>query len=380
MTNILAAAASRPKVVIIGGGATGTGIARQAAERGFDVTLVDRGKLGMGTSGHFHGMLHSGARYAVNDESVAAECYEENQRLRKLTPSAIIDTGGMFVALDDSEAAHADIIMAACSRAGVPTEEISVSKALSLEPGVNLAIKRAFLVPDAFIDGAKLIDINRRSAESVGAAEFIEDHAVTGFELQGGKITAVEIRSLQTGESHHLDCDYVISAAGVWSGRIAAMAQVSLDMIFDKGTMIAFKDSFSERVLNRSRPESDGDLLVPDSHGRSVLGTTARVIADPDHSQPSQEEVDVLMREGVAMVPALASAEAVRVFTGVRPLFSDGSLQVEGATRSVSRSYHIIDHKDQAVSNFMSVVGGKVTLYRRMAEDAVSLLERKAAS
>lgn len=72
-----------PRIVIIGGGATGTGIAREAAQRGYAVTLVERGQLGQGTSGRFHGILHSGARYAEN-------------QLRRLKPSAITDTGGMF--------------------------------------------------------------------------------------------------------------------------------------------------------------------------------------------------------------------------------------------------------------------------------------------
>jgi glycerol-3-phosphate dehydrogenase len=95
-------------VLIIGGGATGAGIAAEAARRGFSVTLVERGGLGAGTSGSFHGMLHSGARYVVNDPAVAAACYAENQRLRRLIPSAIVDTGGLFVAMTEEEAQHAD--------------------------------------------------------------------------------------------------------------------------------------------------------------------------------------------------------------------------------------------------------------------------------
>ena len=148
-------------------------------------------------------------------------------------------------------------------------------------------------------------------------------------------------------------------------------------MIFDKGTMITFKDRFANRVLNRARSENDGDLVVPDAQGRSVLGTTARVVSHPDNTRPSQEEIDLLINEGSAMIPSLATAEVSRVYTGVRPLFDTSGLLVEGQTRAVSRSYHLLDHADQSVDNFLSIVGGKVTLYRRMAEDTVNLLNAK---
>lgn len=368
----------RKKVVIIGGGATGTGAASQAAEAGFEVVLIDRGKLGSGTTGNFHGMLHSGGRYAVNDVSVAAECYQENQRLRQLVPSAIIDTGGMFVACDDTEASHADLIMSSCRQAGIPLEEITVERALQLEPYLSRGIKRAFLTADAFIDGAKLIAINRRAGQSSAVpVKFIENHTASGFERNNRRITAVMARDTRSGETIKVDCDFVINAAGVWSGEVAALAEVSLKMIFDKGTMIAFKDRFANRVLNRARSENDGDLVVPDAQGRSVLGTTARVVSHPDNARPSQEEIDLLIDEGSAMIPSLATAEASRVYTGVRPLFDTSGLLVEGQTRAVSRSYHLLDHADQSVDNFLSIVGGKVTLYRRMAEDTVNLLNAK---
>ncbi|HEX8226661.1 MAG TPA: FAD-dependent oxidoreductase [Candidatus Saccharimonadales bacterium] len=380
------ARAAVPTVVVIGGGATGTGIASEASRRGFRVILVERGTLGCGTSSHFHGILHSGGRYAVNDPATAAECYQENQLLRVHIPSAITNTGGLFVALTDDEAHHADKWLLACAKAGIPTEELTPAEALRREPQLNPALKRAFTVPDAFISGAEVIRLNRLAALNAPVpARFLIHHTVSGMQRTGGRITGVIVRDSRTRQASLINCDYVINAAGVWAGRVAALADVRLHMVFDKGTMITFRQELTRAVINRCRPEADGDLLVPSGHG-SIMGTTARVISDPDACQPTQEEADTLIREGSAMVPALAQAEATYIYAGVRPLFkaSDdvtapatagaSGPAAAGSTRGISRSFRVLDHSDAGASNFISVVGGKVTLYRKMAEAATDLL------
>lgn len=377
-----------PNVVVIGGGATGVGIARDAGLRGFKVTLIERGDLGSGTSTRFHGILHSGARYTVNDPEVAAACYHENQLLRHVIPTAITDTGGLFVALTVEEVAHADVLMAACARAGIPTTEITPEEAIAAEPHLSHAVRRAFRVPDGFVDGAEVLRLNRLSAmEADVPATFLPHHTVTGFKQHAGRLTAVMVADSHSGAARQVACDYVINAGGVWAGQIAALADIPLHMIFDKGTMITFKHQFSRAVLNRCRPENDGDLLVPGGpNGGSVMGTTARVITDPDACFPTQEEVDLLLKEGTALIPQLQHAEATRVFAGVRPLFNaDSPALTPGAdnavlnnSRKVRRSFEVLDHSAQGVDNFLSVVGGKVTLYRLMAETTVDLLCDKA--
>lgn len=371
------AARTRPKVIIIGGGATGTGIAREAAHRGFEVILVEKGDLGRGTTGNFHGILHSGARYAVNDPLVAADCYRENQLLRQIVPSAIVDTGGMFVALNDDEVAHGDRIKEACRVAGIPVTQITPEQALQAESQLSPDVKAAFLVPDGFIDGVELMRLNQQAAlQAETPATFLTNHTATAFHKEADRITSVSVKNEVTGDVIQISCDYVINAAGVWAGRVAQLAHVPLDMIFDKGSMIVFKGQFSRVVLNRCRPESDGDLLVPQA-GQSIMGTTARVITDPDDCLPTQEEVDVLLAEGSELIPAMRTAEATRVYAGVRPLFGNSDVAGSSNTRAVSRSFRVLDHTGDGVENFISVIGGKVTLYRLMAEVAVDAMRTK---
>ena len=369
-----------PTVIVIGGGATGAGIARDASQRGFKVIVIEMGEMASGTTGHFHGILHSGSRYAVQDLATAAECYNENQILRRMIPSAITDTGGLFLAMNDEEASYADTLIEACIGAGIPAEEISIDEVRAGEPHVGPSLKRAFTVPDAFIDGVHMVKLNQAAAEHAEVpAKFLTNHQVVGVGKTGDSVSSVRVRDTQSGEIHDISCDYVINASGIWAGLIAGLADIKLEMIYDKGSMIAYQDNFSTAVLNRCRPQDDGDLLVP-SGGFSVLGTTARVITDIDQGWPTQEEIDVLIREGSEMIPALQAAEVSKIYAGIRPLQGSPALQPTENTRGISRSYHVIDHAHDGVNNFISVVGGKVTVYRLMAETAVDLLCSKTGN
>src|ERR1700684_3203503 len=114
------------EILVIGGGATGSGVAWGAALRGYDGVLVDRHDLAEGTSGRFHGMLHSGGRYAVKDPRAARECIAENRILRRVAADCIEDTGGLFVTTPWDDPAYADRFAQGCSDTGVDCEEIPV--------------------------------------------------------------------------------------------------------------------------------------------------------------------------------------------------------------------------------------------------------------
>src|ERR1700753_527833 len=116
-------------VLVIGGGGTGAGVAWDAALRGLDVILVDRFDLAEGTSGRFHGLLHSGGRYVVKDPNAAVECIAENRILRRVAADAVEDTGGFFVTTPFDDPAYADKFVQGCRDTGVDCEEVPGSVA-----------------------------------------------------------------------------------------------------------------------------------------------------------------------------------------------------------------------------------------------------------
>ncbi len=364
-------------VLIVGGGATGAGVLRDLARRGLRCLLVEMGDLGSGTTGRYHGLLHSGGRYVVGDPQAARECIEENTVLRRIAAACLDDTGGYFVATAADPDDYADAFSGACIECGVPCDEIAASELLRLEPALDPGIKRAFRVPDASLRAMPLILANVADARSRGSDALPYQRAV-GFDLRGDRIVAAQLRDERTGESRRVEAGSVVSAAGAWAGRVAALAGVTLDMILGKGTMLVFERRLTQAVINRCHPPADGDILVPVTDA-SILGTTDVRVDDPDVPLPTEAEIETLMREGSVLIPGLRSVGIRRAYAGVRPLYDQLVPGAAGAgDRSVTRSHVVVDHAVRdGIENLVSVVGGKVTTYRLMAEQTADLVTRK---
>jgi glycerol-3-phosphate dehydrogenase len=131
------------EVLVIGGGATGTGVLRDLAMRGFKCVLVERRDLTHGTTGRYHGLLHSGGRYVVKDPQAARECIEENRILRRIMPDCIEDTGGFFVLTPWDDPSYAPRFVAGCQAVGIPIEEVSIGQMLREEPLLKPLLSRA---------------------------------------------------------------------------------------------------------------------------------------------------------------------------------------------------------------------------------------------
>src|SRR6201995_6155207 len=201
------------EVLVIGGGATGTGVAWDAALRGYDVVLVDRQDLAEGTSGRFHGLLHSGGRYAVKDPRAAEECIGENRILRRVAADCIEDTGGLFVTTPFDDAAYADRFAQGCADTGVDCEEISVADALALEPRLKPEISRAFRVPDANIDVWKTVWAMGRGAQQRGA-RILTYHEAIDIRRSADTVTGARVKDVRSGEELEIEAAVTVNASG----------------------------------------------------------------------------------------------------------------------------------------------------------------------
>ena len=355
------------EVLVIGGGSTGAGVVRDAAMRGLKTVLVERKDLADGTTGRFHGLLHSGGRYAVKDPEAAKECIAENLILRRTAPDCIEDTGGLFVTTPWDDPAFGDSFVEGCEATGVPVEEIAVSEALRREPRLDPGISRAFSVPDAAIDPWKLVWGCARSAQEHGA-QILLYHRVVDLDRDGDRVTGALVRDELTGEELRIHADVVINAAGAWAGQVAELAGCRVTVLPGKGIMIAMNHRLVNTVVNRCKMPADGDILVP-IRTVCVIGTTDVRVADPDELEITQSEVDEMLDEGEKLVPGFREARALRVWAGARPLFSQEEV---ADTREVSRSHALVDHRDRdGVACLVTITGGKTTTFRLMAEVAV---------
>jgi glycerol-3-phosphate dehydrogenase len=358
---------SQTDVLVIGGGATGTGIARDLAIRGVDVTLVERGGLSAGTSGRSHGLLHSGARYAETDKPEARTCLEESRTLKRIAGGCVRDTEGLFVQLAGDDPDYFDAKRAACEETGIPIETLDGEAARAEVPELSDDVERAMRVPDGVVLPSRLVAATAADAREHGAR--ILTHApVTDLHCEDGRVTEVHVGG---DIDVTLRPTYIVNAAGPYAEQIAEMADVRVNLHPTRGVMVSVEYDRLGPVLNRCRDPDDGDIVVPHVN-EVVLGTTSVPVDDPDEYEQADWEVERSIAECVKMLPPVSDAAHVRTWWGVRPLYEPEEAALDA--RGISRGFHLLDHADEGVENFASIVGGKLTTYRRMAEAMSDLI------
>ncbi len=363
------------EVLIIGGGVTGTGIMRDLALRGFQCLLVERKDLNAGASGGNHGLLHSGGRYASSDWQTAAECRMESDILKRMAPECIDDCGGLFVAVDGDDSVFAERFPEHCARAGIDCQSLSPAEAREKEPNLSDTVFAAYAVPDASIDPFHITLGNVNHAQRLTDSHFLPHTEVVEFDIADGVIVSALCRDLRSGESIRIRASQVVNATGAWAKNVAQLAGCKdVDLLYTKGTLIVSNSRISTGVINRLRPPGDGDILVPGGTV-SLLGTTSDKVDSLKGQRPTVYEVDHILNEGIPMLPCLRETRFIRAFSGVRPLLQSPDVGADG--RKASRGFQLFDHEDQGLDNFASIVGGKLTTYRLMAEKVSDLVTHR---
>ena len=361
------------EILVIGGGATGSGVLRDLAMRGFQSILVEKGDLTNGTTGRYHGLLHSGGRYVVKDPQAAIECIEENRVLRQIMPHCIEDTGGFFVLTPWDDPQYAPRFIQGCQTAGIPIEELSIAEMLRQEPLLNPQITRCFRVPDGSADSFMAADANMESARQYGG-KVLRYHQVNQLLLSGDRVIGASCHDLVKDEEVEIYADIVVNASGAWAGQIAATANCLVTVIPGKGAMLAMNHRIVHTVINRCKMPSDGDILVP-AHTVSVIGTTDVKVNDPDHYSIEPWEINLMLEEGDKLVPGFKDMRMLRAWAGVRPLYQESSVS---DTRDVTRAFVLLDHeKRDGVAGLVTITSGKWTTYRKMAQVTVDLVCQK---
>jgi glycerol-3-phosphate dehydrogenase len=365
-----------PHIAVIGGGSTGTGIARDLAMRGLNVTLLEQGNLTHGTTGRMHGLLHSGGRYAVADQASAAECIEENRVLRDIASHCVEMTGGLFVKRPEDSEEYFQEKLEGCETCDIPAEVVSAEEARAMEPHLAGDIEKAISVPDGAIDPFRLVVANAASAQEHGARIethstvtdlLIEDGGVVGLEVEHDSGPGKRVHGTEGGREE-IRADYIVNATGAWAGRIGDMAGVDIEVRPSKGVMTVMNVRQVDTVINRCRPKGDADIVVP-HETTAILGTTDEEVDDPEDYPEEGWEVDLMIEQLSELVPMLQEARTIRSFWGVRPLYEPPDVGSDDPT-DITRDYFLLDHEERDdLSGMTSIVGGKFTTYRMMAEE-----------
>ena len=390
----LAAGSSQPPIdlVVVGGGITGAGVALDAATRGLNVVLLERDDLAFGTSRWSSKLVHGGLRYlATGHVDVAWEsALERGHLMTTIAPHLVRALPQVVPVMDDTSVGSALLTRAGFAagdalRIGArtpsttlpPAHWINASKVSDLAPAIDTTRMRGGIMAwdGQLVDDARLVVAIARTAAAFGARVLTRAEATT---ISG---TGVEVRDTTTDESFSLPARNVIAATGVWAGELDERVTVHPS----RGTHVvldAARLGNPLAALTIPVPEMSGRycFLLPRPDGTVLAGITD-VGVDHIDAVPPPPESDIewiIAQVGRVLATPLDRSDVLGAFTGLRPLVTMGSAEdaEPSNTSDISRK-HLVSRAPQG---HITITGGKLTTYRRMAQDAVNMITDTACT
>ena len=391
-------AAEGVDIFVVGGGITGAGVALDAAARGYRVGLVEKGDFAGGTSSKSTKLVHGGIRYLPQfDFALVREALVERGLLVRNAPFLVQPIGFVLPLYADAKRPLGTPIVPPrgigmsyllqsglllydilSGRLGVRRHRrLSKRAVMQMAPCLKTeGLVDAFIYYDGQTDDTRLTATVIRTAAGHGAlvANYTE---LTGFDLENGRISAAHVQDRMTGAEHRIPVGTVVNAGGVWAGRIEALTggEPQIHVEPAKGVHLtvpraALKMGKDAIVL----PETeDGRLLFIVPWGaRVTIGTTDTEGGDIDHPRATQDDVAYILRHIKRyMQCTLTEADIISTWAGYRPLVR--STNSASASSKLSRTHAVID----SPGGMVTIVGGKLTTYRRMAQDTVDHISRE---
>ncbi|MHB8731588.1 MAG: glycerol-3-phosphate dehydrogenase/oxidase [bacterium] len=381
-------------VLVIGGGITGAGVALDAAARGLSVALVEQGDFAGGTSSRSTKLVHGGLRYLpLGDLRQVREDLAERERLLRNAPHLVRPLPFVLPLYADARrplGIGLPRMLSAIAPLGVsaglwaydrlagrlssrPHRTLSRDAARSLLPAMRLdGLRRAYLYYDAETDDARLVIAVLRAAQARGAVALNYARAVELVQ-RDSRIAGARVVDLPSGEEVTVSARTTVNATGVWAEEVAALAgPPRFHLRRAKGAHLVVR---ADRLrLGRAAlvlPETDDGrvaFVVP-WQGAALIGTTDTEWTGPASAEPAADQADVsylLDHAARFLTVRLAPADIVSVYAGLRPLLAP-SAGGRGTAR-LSRRHEIY----AGPAGLVTIAGGKLTTYRRMAEDTVN--------
>ncbi len=384
-------------LVVIGGGATGLGVALDAAVRGFRVALVVSHDFASGTSSRATKLVHGGVRYlAQGNIALVREALHERTRLLANAPHVaqrlpFVMPGYHWWERGFYGAGLKAYDALAGSQGLGATEWLSTKRTLQLMPGVNArGLWGGVRYWDGQFDDARLALLLARTAAARGA--LVLNHcAAESLLREGGRVQGVQVRCRETGTAALLPARCVVNATGVWVDAVRDMDHDAVALPTapsshnnnNKPSAMVAPSQGVHLIVDRAFMPGPHALLVPKTAdgrvlfavpwlGKTILGTTDTPRQDlPREPKPFAEEVNFILTEaGRYLARAPQRSDVRSVWVGMRPLVKPGGENADedaGNTKALSREHTVLVAK----SGLVTVTGGKWTTYRAMAEDVL---------
>ncbi len=366
-------------LVVVGGGITGSGIARDAALRGLRVALVEKLDFGAGTSSKSSKLIHGGLRYLEQGElGLVFESVNERKLLMKLARHLVRPLPFLVTNFKGDRRWLATLALglwiydALCFFGNYRNHTtFGAKKTLALEPKLrSTGLNGGILYYDCVTDDARLTLECALDAQSLGAV--VVNHAKAGKLLRdaAGKISGVVVTDFETGALIEAKAKVVINATGPWSDEVRALASEPAILKPTKGIHVVIDSArlpVKHALMMSSPRDKRAVFCIPWGLGRTVVGTTDTFFdGSPDLVNPTKHDVDYLLETANSYFPTaeLVTADVLATWSGLRPLLKPDD-ESEGAS-AVSREHEIYDSP-----GFVTIAGGKLTTFRRMAAEVV---------
>jgi glycerol-3-phosphate dehydrogenase len=362
-------------IAVIGGGATGVGVAVDAAARGLDVVLVEAHDFGKGTSSRSTKLVHGGVRYLEQGNvALVMSALKERGMLRQNAPHLVHDLAFVVPNYSWWEAPFYGIGLKLydllAGKYGFGTSKLlsreeTLERLPALEPE---ELRGGVVYYDGQFDDARLLIHLAMTAVDHGGTVVNYCPATSLQRDADGYLNGLTARDAETGEEFQIPARIVVNATGVFTDSIRRMADPAAEtlVVTSQGIHLVFDRSFlkSETALMVPRTSDGRVLFVIPWHGHAVAGTTDTPVDAPSlEPRPLEEEIEfILDTAGQYLTRRPTRADVLSVYVGLRPL-----VKGEGKTSTLSRD-HVI-HVDP--SGLLTITGGKWTTYRHMAEDCV---------
>jgi len=364
-------------IIIVGGGATGLGVAVDAASRGYKSLLLEQSDFGKGTSSRSTKLVHGGVRYLQQGNvSLVLEALKERGLLRRNAPHLVHDLPFIVPVYDWWEGPFYGIGLKLYDRLSGKLgfgDSVHLSKEETIErlPTIETdGLRGGVVYHDGQFDDARLI-INLAQTAAEQGATVGNYMRVTELRKKRGIVSAVVVVDEETGKSHTIFGKAIINATGVYTDSVRRMDDPECPPMIrpSQGVHILLDESFLQSDTAIMVPHTDDGrvLFAIPWHGRVVVGTTDTEVEDtPLEPRALDEEVDFLVEHAARYLTHDPTKEDVlSVFAGLRPLVSLS--KGEENTAAISRDHTI----NLSRHGLLTIAGGKWTTYRKMAEDTV---------
>jgi glycerol-3-phosphate dehydrogenase len=365
-------------VAIIGGGVTGAGIARDLALRGVSVLLLEKGDWGGGTSGASSWMIHGGPRYLEFDWDTTRLSTKDAGHIVSIARNIVYRVVFLIPVLphDKNNIERMETAMEVYDRfqpfkKSHPHVRLTPEEARQVEPGLTEDLIGAVTMEEWGVDPHRLVFANVQDAVAHGARAMNHTRVVELLR-DGGAVIGVRYEA-PDGTTSEARAKVVVNAAGPWVPEVGRMAGTHVQLRPAKGIHIVYPHRLSNFSI--SAESIDGrDLLMVSHAGFTLLGTTDDdFYGDLDSVDVAADEVEYLLQAFERVFPSIRQFRPVRTTTGVRPtLFKWRRYEDE-----LSRRYKIFDHEAEGVGGFVTIAGGKLSMYRLMAEETSDVVCRK---